>query len=116
MPWWGVLIIAGVVAIAAVVITLILSRRGRGALVDQAALAEAKRKVAEKQAAAEKTAKAKVEKQRAELAAKLKSINAWYHERQGELNDEVRREYENLAGDPVALDRKLDQLLGTETG
>ena len=114
MPWWGVLIVAGVVALAAVVITWILSRRGKGALLDQAAVAEAQRKVAEKQAAAEKTAKAKVEKQRAELASKLKTINAWYQERQGRLDSEVRREYENLAGDPVALDRKLDSLLGTD--
>lgn len=114
MPWWGVLIVAAVVAIAAVIITWILARRANGAVLDQAAVDQAQRKAAEKIAAAEKTAKATVEAERAKLAVTLKAINAWYHERQGELNEEVRREYENLAGDPVALDRKLDQLLGTD--
>jgi uncharacterized membrane protein (DUF106 family) len=112
VPWWGVLIVAAVVAIAAVIITWILSRRSKGTLIDQAAVAEARRKVAEKQAAAEKVARAKVEKQRAELAAQLKSINAWYTDQADKLKAEVRSEYEKLAGDPAALDRKLDKLLG----
>jgi uncharacterized membrane protein (DUF106 family) len=115
MPWWGVLIIVAVAVIAAVIVTWILSRRSKGALLDQAAVAEAQRKVAEKQVAAEKAAKAKVEKQRAELAAKLKAINGWYTEQSKTLKTEVRNAYEDLAGDPAALDRKLDQLLGSET-
>ena len=114
MPWWGVLIVTAVVAIAAVIITWILARRSGGALVDQAAIDKAQREVAEKIAAAEKSAKAAVAAERAELATKLKAINAWYQERQNELNSEVQREYEKLAGDPAALDRKLDQLLGTD--
>lgn len=114
MAWWGTLIIAAVVAIAAVVITLILSRRSKGTLIDQAAVAEAQRKVAEKQAAAEKVARRKVEQQRTELAAKLKSINAWYSEQALTLKAEVRSAYKDLAGDPDALDRKLDELLAND--
>jgi hypothetical protein len=113
VPWWGTLIIAAVAAVAAVIITWILARRG-GASVDRAAIAEAQRKTAEEIAATEQAAKKKIEGQRADLAARLKAINAWYREQSSSMRAEVKREYETLAGDPAALDRKLDQLLADD--
>lgn len=114
MPWWGVLIIVAVAIIAAVIITYLLTRKSSAALVAAKELAETRADTAAKKLEAERATKEQLAAESKALVARLREIDAWYEKARTNINKERRDAFENLATDPDALDRKLDELLGAE--
>lgn len=112
MPWWGWLIIVLVVALATAIVVWVLARKTTiGAYLDREKVAKVQAETLRAELAAEKAAAEKVKKEAADLAKRLKANQEWYEKARASLDEEVRDEYERLAGDPAALDAKLDELL-----
>ena len=115
MPWWGWLIIILVVALATGIVVWLLARKSTAAqLLDREELAKVKAEALRAELAAEKETAAKVKREAAELAKRLRANQQWYEKARRSLTKEVRDEYERLAGDPAALDAKLDELLADD--
>lgn len=113
MPWWGWLIIVAVVILATAIITWLLVRRSSAALVAQKERAEAQAETAAKKLEAERATREKLEQESRALVARLREIDSWYQDARAALAKEKRDAFEALATDPSALDRKLDELLGS---
>jgi hypothetical protein len=114
MPWWGILIIVAVAVLAAVIITYLLARRSNVALRAAKELAEARADTTAKKLEAERATKDQLAAESKALVARLREVDAWYEKARHNITKERRNAFENLATDPDALDRKLDELLATE--
>lgn len=116
MPWWGWLIIILVVALATGIVVWLLARKSTSAqLLDREELGKVKAEALRAELAAEKETVAKVKREAATLVKRLKANQQWYEKARRSLTKEARDEYERLAADPVALDRKLDELLADDS-
>ena len=111
MEWWGWLLFATAICVFACLLTYILARREDRKILDRAALAESRATVAQKALEAERRAKHRIEQERQELARKLQANREWYATARKQLTKGVRDDYERLAGNPAALDRRLNELL-----
>lgn len=114
MPWWGVLILIAVAAVIAIIVTWLIVRRSTLGLAAERDAAAAREKTATEQFEAEKATREKLAAVSREQAKQLREIDAWYRQAKDDLTEATRDEYERLASDPGALDRKLDELLGTD--
>lgn len=112
MPWWGYLIIAAILVIAALIAGFVWGRKSSPAEVDREGLAAAERKALEAEIEAEKVARATAEQARDELAKDLKATLAWYNAQKDAITDAAQKEFAALVTDPDQLDVKLDALLG----
>jgi beta-lactam-binding protein with PASTA domain len=114
MTWWGILIIVAVAVLAAIIITWLLVRSSKAALIAKKEMAEAAARTTAKKLEAERATRKKLEAESRALVAKMRKIDTWYQGALVVLTKEKRDAFEALSSDPDALDRKLDELLGTE--
>ena len=111
MPGWAVLVIVVASQAISVLIVWLLVKRAFGV----PSYTEIVEKIAVKSAndrlEAEKSARAAVETANKDLAEQAKAIHMWYQERKDRIKKDAQKEYEELVGDPAALDAKLDELI-----
>jgi uncharacterized protein HemX len=112
MTWWGILIIIAVVAIAVGVIVYLLNRSKAMTAEALDKSAQIELETAKKRAALAAQVARRAEQEKKQLAARLKTINTWFLSAREQIAKEKQDEYKVLAGDPDALDSKLDALLG----
>ena len=111
MVWWGVIVVALIAAGVGALIVRLTINRPMADIRAARELAQIQKRTAEKMAAAERAAHRAVAAERADLARKLRSINAWYAEQKWRVGENAQKMYETLAGDPDQLDRELDRIL-----
>lgn len=114
MPWWGILlVIVGVQGLFLLVLWLVLRRSNPAAakLLKQLEDSASKRLAEERDA--ERRAKEEVAAAYKELAEKQRELDRWYNDNETKIDEEAARAYKELAVDPAAVDRKLDELLGS---
>ena len=113
MPVWAVIVIVLAVAVAFVVAAWLLSRN-KGVSVET--LKELQASTAtrlQEELEAERQRTQAVAAEVTQLAEAHRKLTAWYTDRVAELDQEAKDAYAKLAVDPDAVDRKLDELLGT---
>lgn len=114
MSWWGILLLLVGVQAAMLFVYWLLTR-GRQSWPAETmkllATSGATRLAEEAQAARDETAK--VGDAMRALAEEYKGVSAWYDEHKEAIDDAARKKYDELVSDPSALDRKLDELLGS---
>lgn len=115
MPWYAWIAILTIATLATGLIVYILVRRSNDAAETLAKVARLSIDMNQKREAADQEAKLDIQKANKELAAKLRTINTWYLTAKDQISKGKKDEYEILVGNPDALDRKLDQLLGGTT-
>lgn len=116
MPWWGWMLLgAGVCGLLALGLWLLLRRRAEPA-VDRAGLIESERTRLEAELAAEKAARETAEKVARELEVEVRAIADWKRKRLEALDAEKAQKYRDMAGDPDAILRRLDEILGPARG
>ena len=112
MPWWGWMLLGGgAVGLVTLGLWLLLRRKAAPA-VDRAGLIDSERTRLEAEAAAEKRGREAAEKVARELEAEIRAIAEWKKTRLEALDADKAQKYRDMAGDPDALLRRLDEILG----
>jgi predicted Holliday junction resolvase-like endonuclease len=109
MPWWVGLIFGLVLAVMALVIYL-LARKAKLINIDRSLLQDSERKALQKEIEAERQARKKLDNAARQLVNERNKIEEWYNGAREALDEATRKRYEELAGDPGALDGWLDGL------
>ena len=113
MAWYWYILIVLVSMSVGMLVFWALSRGGRKVTVDRVGLAKIEKERLEAMVEAEKEGRKKAEKALKEVAEEHKKILEWYNQKRQKIEEDARHEFENLSTDPDALDRKLDDLLGS---
>jgi hypothetical protein len=112
MPWWGWMLVgAGTAGLITLAIWLLLRRKAVPA-VDRIGLIDSERTRLEAERDAEAAARAAAEKVAANLEAEIRDIAQWKQKQLEVLDAEKARNYRDMAGDPDAILRRLDEILG----
>jgi hypothetical protein len=111
MPWWGFLIFGLVTAILTGVIVYLVVRRAVGAI-DRNALAASEKERVDAELEAERKKKLELERLAGELRKRLEANRAWFEKTKERIDEDLGKEYDDLARDDGALLGKLSELLG----
>lgn len=114
MAWYLVLLILVCMQGVFLLVWWLLNRRHTDMGLLRELAKSASRRIDEERKAERKT-KEKVADAYRSLAEERKKLVEWYNENRAKIDDNARRRFEELAGDSDAIDRKLDELLGTRT-
>lgn len=116
MPWWGWMLLGGgLVGAVALVLWLLLRKKAEPA-VDRAGLIDSERTRLEAERDAEKRGREAAEKVARELEVQVRAIADWKKQRLEALDAEKAQKYRDMAGDPDAILRRLDEILGGARG
>ena len=115
MSWWIVLIIVVAAVIATNVIAYFLMRRHAAALDAISKIAETRVKTAKKRLEVEREIGKQLSEQNKKLIVELRNIESWHKDARQKIKKDKHDVYESLADNPDALDRKLDELLATDS-
>jgi len=101
----------GLVGAVALVLWLLLRRKAEPA-VDRVGLLESERTRLTEERDAEARGRAAAEKVARELEAEVRAIADWKKTRLEKLDADKAQKYRDMAGDPDAILRRLDEILG----
>lgn len=112
MPWWGWMLLGGgLVGVSVLVLWLILRKKVTPA-VDRTALLESEKVRLAAERDAEAKARLAAEKVAKDLEMEVRAIANWKKQRMEALDEEKAQKYRDMAGDPDAILRRLDEILG----
>ena len=115
MSWWIVLIIVVAAVIVTNVIAYFLMRRHAAALDAVSKIAETRVETAKKSFEVEREICDQLSEQNKKTTVELRNIESWHKDARQKIEEDKHNVHESLANNSDALDRKLDELLATDS-